>query len=47
MATIRLFYSCSPDIMNRFLSLFSEDWVATGAPTKGSYQTVPFLIEET
>jgi hypothetical protein len=29
-----------------FLSLFSEGWVATGAPTKGSYQTVPFLIEE-
>jgi hypothetical protein len=46
MASIRQPYSCSLDNMNHVLSHYDEDWVAAGAPMKGSYQTPLFLLEE-
>jgi len=47
MATISQSYSCGVDSMHHFLSLFGENQVAAGASTKGSYQNLLVLIEET
>ena len=47
MVTIRQSYSCSVDSMHDFLSRFGENQVAAGASTKGSYQNLLLLIEET